>query len=186
MAAFVIGALIAGAVGAGGAAFTGAAIGAAFLSSFATRLVPCGLSKVLTKDPPPEGGTVGAAAAQGRLITVRQAISPRQVIVGEVRVGGDLTFIHFSADNQYAHLIVTLAGHQCAAFGDIYFNDETVPIDGSGNATGKYAGYVRIQTSLGDEAGAQAFADLVLESDGKWTSAQLKRGGTKLYARLKF
>ena len=38
--------------------------------------------------------------------------------------------------------------------------EEVVPLDASGNATGRFAGYVRILKSLGDEAG-QPFAALV-------------------------
>ena len=186
----VVGAALGAAVATGvGIIFMPGAVAAAggaamyFGAAFATSLVLGGLSQALAKDPSTDGGTI---TTPSRLVTIRQASSPRQVIVGEVRVGGDLTFIHISSDNQYAHLIVTFAGHSCAGFGDIHFNDEVVPLDGSGNATGKYAGYVRIKKSLGDEGGTQPFSDLVTESGGKWTSAHLQRGCTKLYVRLTF
>lgn len=118
------------------------------------------------------------------LVTVRQPISHWQYIYGRTRVGGALTFAHESADQRF-HLVITFAAHVCEEIEAIQFNDEVVPLDGSGNATGKYAGHVRIKKSLGAEAG-QPFADLVAESEGKWTNAHRQSGRTKIYVRLKF
>ena len=116
------------------------------------------------------------------LVTVRQPITHWQYIYGRTRVGGALTFAHESADGNL-HLIITYAGHVCQEIEAIHFNDEVVPLDGSGNATGRYAGFVRILKSLGDEAG-QPFAALVAESEGKWTADHRQSGRTKIYVRL--
>jgi len=123
-------------------------------------------------------------ADSGTPVSVRQAAAPWQIVYGERRCGGIYTFIHVSADNQYLHLILTLAGHECNAIGDVYFDDEVVPLDGSGNATGKYAGFVRIKKSLGGEGASQPFPDLATECSDKWTANHLQRGHTKLYVRL--
>jgi hypothetical protein len=124
------------------------------------------------------------AQLRDNLVTVRQPITHWQWIHGRVRVGGALTFAHESADENL-HLIITLAGHACHEIEAVQFNDELVPLDGSGNATGKYAGYVRILKSLGDESG-QPFPALVAESEGKWTDAHRQSGRAKLYVRLTF
>jgi hypothetical protein len=116
------------------------------------------------------------------LITIRQPITHWQYIYGRARVGGALTFAHESADDNF-HLIITFAGHVCQEIEQVQLNDEVVPLDGSGNATGKYAGYVRIIKSLGDEAG-QPFPALVAESGGKWTDAHRQSGRAKIYVRL--
>lgn len=271
MAAFVIGALVAGLAAAGAATITGVAVGAAFFNAFATTLILGGLAKALAKKPRQAEFT-----AEGRTITVRQAIPPRQVVIGETRVGGALTFLHFahsgnaltsehtiipagltytvklasafisseyviqrnwiegddssagrhnhflftkvasapgpdeysvtagvytfnaanvgdsievgyragSIQTDITHMVITLAGHRCAGFGRIWFDDELVTLDASGNATGKYSGHVRIKLSLGDEGTAQPFPDLVAESGAKWGSDYLQAGCTKMYVRL--
>lgn len=121
---------------------------------------------------------------RANMITVRQPIAPWQYIYGRARVGGTLTFAHESADENL-HLVITLAGHVSQEIEAIQFNDEVIPLDTNGDATGRYAGYVRIKKSLGAEAG-QPFADLVTESEGKWTDAHRQTGHTKIYVRLTF
>lgn len=122
---------------------------------------------------------------QGRLVTIRQPVAPWQVIYGQARVGGVMTFVHVSDDNQYLHLVVTLAGHECHAIDAVQFDDYALSLDGSGEETGRYAGYVRVKKSLGDEGASQPFPDLVAESSGKWTADHRQQGRTKLYLRLK-
>ena len=130
--------------------------------------------------------------ATSRLLTVRQAVSPWQWIYGQVRVGGIITYLESGAE--YLHMVITLAGHPCEEVGDIYFDDEVIPLDGAGAATGTFAGFVRIKKSLGDEAaGVQPFSDLVAESGQSvspsapmWTSAHCQTGRTKIYVRLKW
>ncbi|TAK45268.1 MAG: host specificity protein J [Betaproteobacteria bacterium] len=138
---------------------------------------------VLRGDTDDDRGTP-TITQQGRMLTVRQAAAPWQVIYGERRVGGVFTFIEVSSDNQTLHLVITLAGHECNAIGNIYFDDEVVSLDGSGNATGRYAGYVHIEKSLGNEGDVQPFATLQAASAGKWTLNHKQRGRTKLYVRL--
>lgn len=125
-----------------------------------------------------------AQELRDNMVTVRQPISHWQYIYGRARVAGALTFAHESADDKF-HLVITYAAHVSDEIEAIQFNDEIVPLDGDGNATGRYAGYVRIKKSLGDEAG-QPFPDLVAESEGKWTDTWRQSGRTKIYVRLTF
>lgn len=262
MPSTVIGALLAGVI----AGSTAAAIGFSW-AAFAGALILGGLSKALAKKPQqPNFGS------QGRLFTVRQAIPPRQVVLGEARVGGALTFMHFGrsgdqltkethvvpagltvtidhaaswlstafvrerikvedeggyeyddltevpgspAPGEYSvaagvytfniadanrtlefgyrassvttdvvHLVITFAGHRCAAIGRLYFDDDLVTISTSGAVTGKYAGYVKITKSLGDEGMAQPFPGLVSESGGAWSETHLQAGCAKIWVRL--
>lgn len=163
-----MGALASSALGAVAGGLTSVAVGAAF------------------SDAPDQGAGDQQFQQELRdnLVTVRQPITHWQYIWGRTRASGALTFGHESADNNL-HLIITFAGHVSSEIEAIQFNDELVPLDGDGNATGRYAGYVRIKKSLGDEAG-QPFPDLVLESEGKWTDAHRQSGRTKIYVRLTF
>jgi hypothetical protein len=123
---------------------------------------------------------------QGRTLMVRDPVAPRRLIYGEVLVSGPLAFIHTSGtNNDYLHLIIVLAAHECDTLGDIYFNDEIVPLDGSGNATGAYAGYARVKKFTGIAAGERD-TDLETESGGIWTSAHLGKSVARLHVRLKY
>ena len=143
------------------------------------------------------GGSVSQDAAQAaisapavtstrnRLLTIRQPVSPRQVVYGECRVGGIITFM--SAQGADLHMVITLASHRSNAVGSIYFGDELVTFDSSGatrNGTGKWAGYLTVVVSLGDEGETQPFAGLVAATAGEWSSTHLQAGCTKLWVKL--
>lgn len=153
-------------------------------SAFVGSLVMSGLSAALRPDAPSQdGGPAPNLSSGSRTVTVRQAISSWRVIYGTDRVGGVVTYKKVTDGNSRYHMVLTLAGHVCEAIDDIWFGDEVVPLDVDGNATGRYAGYVRVKKSLGDEAG-QPFPDLVTESGGEWTDAHRQTGCTKLYVRV--
>jgi hypothetical protein len=130
------------------------------------------------------------AAAQanldtGRNVMVRDPIAPRRIVYGQVPVSGPIVFMHVSGtNNEYLHLIVKLADHECEELGEIKFNDEIVPLDGSGNATGTYAGHARIKKFLGLAAGERD-TDLESESGGLWTADHLGKSVARLHIRLK-
>lgn len=189
MAAFVVSALVAGAVTGGIAVAAGATAMTLFGSVFLTAAIPAfgsalvlgGLSKALTKKP--EAPRFATSSAGSR-VTIRQPISPWRILVGEDRVPGVITFVHQSADKQHLHLVITFLGHVAQEIVDVHFNNEIVALDSAGNATGKYAGHVFIRKSLGAET-TQAFPELQVESDGRWTAEHLQRGHTKIHVRLK-
>lgn len=232
-----------------------------------SNLLPIGLIRSMKK---PSAPGAPAASFENSTLSIRQAISPWQVVIGQRRVGGTITFIHLPADKKYLHMVITLACHVSEEIGDIWLDDEVVTsgmLDGTGlvtsgkfsritqvthneqpvitsnavttsaaigsvqsveveigsdafaiftdvtpatPATGQYkwsgttitfgAGnegartvvnytenvvepVCRIKKSLGAEAG-QPFADLVSESEGKWTDAHRQTGHTKVYIRF--
>lgn len=123
---------------------------------------------------------------QGRALMVRDPISSRRLIYGQVLVSGTLVFIHTTGTkNEYLHLIVAVAGHEVQELGDIYLGDEIVPLDGNGDATGNYAGFVHIGKHLGT-ATQNVEASLNADAPSVWTSAHRLRGIAYIYARLKY
>lgn len=177
------------------AAVTGAILGAAtgtfsafvlnnamLIGAAAGGLAGAATSGLLSDAPDRPQAASFEAQLSENLVTVRQPITHWQWIYGRARVRGALTFAHESADGNL-HLVITLAGHVCEDIEAIWFDDEVVPLDAGGNATGKYSGYVRIFKSLGTEAG-QPFAALVAESEGKWSDAHRQTGRAKIYVRL--
>lgn len=188
----ITGALIAEGIGA--ATIFGNLTGAALLGKGIGFVVGSVVSNALADSPGESQSADPVIQSQGRLVNVRQPTAPWQVIYGQARVGGVITYLQSTAgdglDNGLLQIVITLAGHECAAIGDIYFDDEVIPLDGTlanggGDATGRLAGYCAIEKSLGDEAG-QPFASLVAYSGGQWTDAHRQSGRAKLYIRLRF
>lgn len=123
--AAVVGAAIATGVGValGTVAFTSAAVGSAFVTSFVTSAVLGAISTALA--PKPEQYT-SANELRGRTVMTKQAITPRDVVYGEVKKSGTIVFMETTNDNQDLHVCVTLAGHEINAVKDVFFNDQKV------------------------------------------------------------
>lgn len=128
-----------------------------------------------------------SAKASGITQNIKQPITVRRKLYGEARVGGALTFIETTGDDEYIHLVLTIADHECEEIGEIWFNDVSIPsdyLDGSGNVTqGAFSGYARIKKHLGG-VGQVADSDLVSETtvDSNFVGV----GITYLYVRLKY
>ncbi len=127
-----------------------------------------------------------ASVDQGRGIMVRDPISPWRLIYGQIQVSGPIFFWEVSGtDNEYLNLGIVIARHECQELGTIKFEGEEVPLDGSGNATGRYAGYVRIKKFLGIAAGER---DLTWEAElpGIFTSTMVGKNVARLHVQLKY
>lgn len=186
---FVVPALIAAGAATGvGLAFGSAAIVAAggaaafFAQTFLVAAVIGGISQALAKRP--QQPSFGSA---GRMLTIRQPISPRQVVFGEVRVGGTLTFARAVAredDRELMNMVVTFAGHRCARFGRLWVNDTSIPLSSGNVPIGtKFENLLFAYRSLGDETG-QPFPELVAQSQGRWRNEDMQTGCAKAYLRL--
>ena len=117
-----------------------------------------------------------------RILTFREPVQSREVIYGEVRKGGSLPFVDVKGSDLY--MAVTLAGHEVDNIGDVYFGDEIVPLDESGNALGKYAGKAKINKHLGGPT-QQADADLVAAFPD-WTEEHKGQGIAHLVLKLTY
>jgi hypothetical protein len=116
----------------------------------------------------------------------RGAANPHAIIYGRTVVGGAIFYDEVTDGNKYMHRCVAMAGHECDAIETVYFDDEALTLDGSGEITApsKWVGKARIKTHLGDQTTADA--DLVAESDGLWTSAHVGNGICYIYGRFLF
>jgi len=162
-------------------AWTGSALAASLISAVVSGYVA-------TLIAPSYDTSLGSTGFnRGLLVTSRQAAGSWRVIYGQTRVGGIITFLQGSTDNQYLHIVLTLSGHVLQEITTVYFNDKALTLDGNGNVTApaQYVGFVRIKKSLGDET-SQPFPNLVSESNGLWTDAHRQNGRGKVYVRLLF
>jgi len=81
--------------------------------------------------PKPDFGS-----SRGLLVNAREATAPQEIVYGEIRKGGTVTFIESTGDtNQYLHQVIVLAGHEVNDIGDIYINENQYEVNGSGWVT---------------------------------------------------
>ena len=155
--------------------------GAYWIAYYATQAaIYYGISRSLTPKT-----SLGSIRELGTEVNVRDPAAPRQIIYGRRRVSGVMYPAGTSGSkNEYLHILLLVAGHEVQELGDVYFNDELVSLDGSGNGTGKWAGYVRIKKHLG-AYNQTADSSLTSEVTG-WTAAHKLGGIAYLYIRLKY
>lgn len=161
----------------------GAVFAATSIIGVGISLVFTGISALFRKTP-----SIGASVTQdaNRNVTVRQPAAARIVVLGETARGGVLTFMEVSgANNEFLHMVITFTTHQIDSFLKIFFDGVEVTLDGSGDATGTYAGFVHIEKNLGSD-NQSAFAGLVAALPSLWTANHRQRGCAGIYVRLKF
>lgn len=60
-----------------------------------------------------------------RVVNSRGPTTPRRVIYGKAKVGGQVAFIESTgADNRKLHVVLLLADHYCQSIGDVYIQDK--------------------------------------------------------------
>lgn len=124
-------------------------------------------------------------ALQARTVTVREPVVPRDMVYGRARKGGIITFLHASgAKDQYLHLVIVLAAHRVKSIGAIWFDGE-MAITAGGIVQGRWAGKISVEKRLGAED-QTAFASLMENVPGKWTTAHRLAGCAALYLRLTY
>jgi hypothetical protein len=169
------------------AAVGGGLIGAVVAAGAAFVVSSIGQSLFPTKKA---ASTAAAAAAADSLTSTaatrtqsfRQAITEHQIVLGRVKVGGPIVFLHSATDDAgredgYFYAVVVLAAHQVRAIGEVWLGNK-VETDAA------FAGLVRVDRHLGDPAQV-ADANLVAETGGKWTAAHQGRGRAYIAVRLK-
>lgn len=157
---------------------------AGFVASIAASFALSAVTKAITGKPKNRGAL---GAFSDRTQAVRQPITMRRVIYGKCRVSGPITFLHSTGNNEYLNILITLSGHAVEAIDAVYFDDELIPLDASGNATGKYAGYVTVKKGLGTTAtDSGLLSAMVANCPGVWTTNHRQSGCAKLYVRLKY
>lgn len=124
-------------------------------------------------------------ASRGLLVNSREATAPHQIVYGEIRKGGTVTFIESTGTtNQYLHQIIVLAGHEVNSIGDIYINDEVATIDVNGFVTDtKWNSKIRIKKHTGAD---NQTADSDLVSETSVTSDFKGEGIAYLYVRMEY
>jgi len=123
----------------------------------ATTLVTSALLSALA--PKPDFGS--AAGSGGLLVNGKGATEPAQVVYGQVRKGGTITFVESTGDNnKILHQIIVLAAHEVEEIGDIYLNDEIATMSNEDVTSAPFNGYIKIYKHRGNQTSVNdAFAN---------------------------
>jgi hypothetical protein len=126
------------------------------------------------------------ASLQDRNVTVLRNDSPWQIVYGSpAPVGGTLVAIFSSGStDQFKHLVVVFAAHECQAIDEIYIEGDPLgTLDGNGWVTGGVfmeSGTARVNCQKHLSPGGVDTADTFLSTavPSKWTSAHKLSGYT--------
>ncbi len=164
--------------------FTGLTAG---LLSAASSLVLSGITSALAPKPKASEFSSAAFSQDGGLTRqIRQPITARRIVYGEVRASGPYAFIGSTSSNQYLHFILMVAAHEVEEIGEIWINDESITpdwINANGDVeVGKYSGYVRIKKVLGSDT--QGALPDMMTAFPEWTENHRLQGIAYIYVRL--
>lgn len=186
-------AFVAGALGLAATGWAAAAI--TFALNFVLAAALSFVAQALFKPSVPSAkapGTPDQASVDNK-ITVRQAAAPRQLVYGEMRIGGIYAFIHSTDHNNLLHVVVMVAGHEIDSFQEVWINDAAYSVeddlDGSGfiaDTADKFHNKIRFKFHLG-AADQAADDDLIAECGSDvWSSTDRLLGVAYAYVRLKW
>lgn len=130
-----------------GTTIAATAYGSMVVGYIATTLVTSALLSALS--PKPDFGVGGSG---GLLVNGKGATEPAQVVYGQIRKGGTVTFVESTGgDNKILHQIIVLAAHEVEEIGDIYLNDEVVTMSNEDVTSAPFSGFIKIYKHLGDQ-----------------------------------
>jgi len=188
---------VAAAVVATGATFVANAVGAALVTGFVaaslstvfvTTLVLSGLSMALQKKP--KLNPQGSMAARSQM--VKQPLISRKIVYGRQKVSGGIVYMKTTGKSEFLHMIVAIASNELNSIEKIFFNDDELTLDGSGNVTApeQYVGKAQLLTGLG--ADDQASNETIKLNTGGFNStsglsdSDRFRGIAYIYAKLTY
>lgn len=160
--------------------FVSAAI---FVANYGAAIISAGIFAITTAQQQRsqrnarEAAANDAAAAQAaytasitnRTAVIRSPVVPRNIVFGRDRTSGPLAcWFTFGSIQQYHRFAVVLAGHECDAVEQIYFNGDPIQLDGNAVITPKYTKYQTISVT----------ENLIFDSLGVAHTSQLPMAGS--------
>ncbi len=154
---------IVGGILAGGLA---GAVGAGLVTAVAVGVATAAIvDYALTPEIPEHQGT--QSTMQGRNVTTKNPVDPRDIVYGTVRKGGTIVYQSVSGhNNRYFHQVIALATGKCQSIDKIYFGSEKVWENGS--KIGRYNTSGVLQVSVRTGADNQSVVNLI--DDSQWSA----------------
>ena len=122
------------------------------------------------------------AQLRGISQTSRDPAGPRQIVYGQMRVGGQIVYIqHSGTNNEFLHLVIVFASHEIESFEEFWFNDFRAYQNGA--VTSDWTDYVTVTTF----DGSQTTADQTLVSAfSEWTNDHVLNDMAYAHFKLKW
>lgn len=165
---------------------TAAAVWGFSWATFGLSLALGAASKLLQKKPKQSTSGSTAIKSGGYNQQIRQPISAREIVYGNMRKSGAIIYAGVSDGNEKLHMMITLASHEVQKIGEVIVDDESITddmLDTNGNViSGRYSGVLRIRKHNG-EVGQLADSFAVSEIP-EWTNDHRGRGVAYVYLTL--
>lgn len=154
---------------------------------------------------------ISALGANGTQTNFRTPNAPHDIVYGETRKGGAITYMEATDSNKYLHMIVVLAGHEIDSVQSVYINDKEVTVtpstgfvddyieEGGSGTDKKWDNKVRIFAHTGAQTATTTFypigggtmshtlaSKLHSESENSLDSNFVGSGLSYLYIRLEY
>ena len=122
------------------------------------------------------------AQLRGITETTRNPAGPRQIVYGQIRVGGQIVYIqHSGTNNEFLHLVIVFAAHEIESFEEFWFNDFRAYENGA--VTSDWTDYVTVTAF----DGSQTTADSTLVSAfNEWTNDHVLNDMAYAHFKLKW
>ncbi len=119
----------------------------ALATTFVTTLALTGLQMALQRKPK----LSPVSAMLGRSQMIKQPIVSRKIVYGRQKVSGALVYMATTGKSEFLHMIIAIASNELNSIEEIYFDDNKLTIDGSGNVTApsQYNGKAQVLTGTG-------------------------------------
>jgi hypothetical protein len=122
------------------------------------------------------------AQLRGITETTRNPAGPRQIVYGQIRVGGQIVYIqHSGTNNEFLHLVIVFAAHEIESFEEFWFNDFRAYENGA--VTSDWTGYVTVTTFDGSQTTAD---ETLVSAFSEWTDNHVLNDMAYAHFKLKW
>lgn len=132
----------------------------------------------------PKGNESGGVSGYG--VTATGSALDHQCIYGRTKIAGVRLYDSVTGSGKYLNRIIGFAGHEVTSYDEVWFNDELLTIDGSGDVTAPshYVGKAKVFFRYG--LPDQAYMAELSDYDHNWTSEHKLSGIAYIYVRLTY
>lgn len=153
-----------------GSTLAAGGVGAALLRLGGSLLLSLAAQALMPRPTPPDN-----------MVTLRNPVSPREIVYGRARKGGTIVYIESTDSNdRMLHMVIVLAAHRVKSLGAVYFDGE-MAFNASGTVQSRWNNRAWLDKRLGTD-NQTAFS---INAPG-WTSNHRLRGCAAIYLRLRF
>jgi len=143
----------------------------------ANAIVYIGGNLLLMKVSQALGPKVPRATSRPPDVEYSDTVAPRRIVYGENKISGMnvIPAIVTGSKGEYLHQVLALVGHEVNAINTVYFNDEALTLDGSGNVTSSsFAGKASVRKYTGTST--QTVDSILNAAITEWDSDHRGRG----------